>query len=188
MDNENTPKKKKSISIKKRDHLDTYKMGASGQYVYTGKYIDWVSDRKKGITLLIILAALETIAAIAAGCIPGTGMEGRFYIVIPYIITLVLVLINDWKIIRFIYAGNRIKEYIFKSSFGKMRGLSISAAVFSSVTFLCEIALLVFDSFSGKIVMLLLFLLMTATVAVCELLTIHLIKSFKFSDNLQDLY
>ena len=72
---------------KKTEHLNDIRQDASGNWVYEGEWMECTLSAKErrrvicGLWCLLILAAA---CCIVCGCIRGTGMEGCFYVLIPY--------------------------------------------------------------------------------------------------------
>ena len=72
---------------KKTEHLNDIRQDASGNWVYEGEWMECTLSAKErrrvicGVWCLLILAAA---CCIVCGCIRGTGMEGCFYVLIPY--------------------------------------------------------------------------------------------------------
>ena len=71
----------------RRAYLKDFKTDDSGRYSYQGKTLhssrDLSSYQKEIRTALTVFAAVLA-AQLAAGCIPGTGMEGHVLMLLPY--------------------------------------------------------------------------------------------------------
>ncbi|MCC8066630.1 MAG: hypothetical protein LIO94_05950 [Clostridiales bacterium] len=72
----------------RRAYLDEYEKDASGRYVYMGKTFAWKSPRKASLTKLWLLSLAAFAAQIGAGCVPDVGMNGRAWVLLPYVAAL----------------------------------------------------------------------------------------------------
>lgn len=108
--------KERKVS-KKRSHLKEFKRREDGSYSYEGKMLycslsgSAYRNRVLGM-LLISMAALGV--TVTAGCFTGTGMEGHFYLVIPYAGTLVILIRLVWNLAQLLHAGPVLREYAYK--------------------------------------------------------------------------
>ena len=71
----------------RRAYLKDFKTDDSGRYSYQGKTLHSsreLSSYQKEIRTALTVFAAVLAAQLAAGCIPGTGMEGHVLMLLPY--------------------------------------------------------------------------------------------------------
>ncbi len=122
---------KKKRSFRPR-YLDDFKPGATGEYEYRGTFMHCTLSeegfRKKARKVLILVLGASALL-ISAGCFPGTGMEGRPLILMPYALSLIAALIAVYKAVRMLAGGGRIRTYEFKRIVPRILVSSAAGAV-----------------------------------------------------------
>lgn len=104
---------------RKRKYLKDFKPDADGSYSYQGKIMHCTlngADYKKTMLPMLLIAILAMVLVLAAGCLPHTGMEGCFYLLLPYVGTLVILIRLVWNLGQLLYHGPEIREYIYKNT------------------------------------------------------------------------
>lgn len=102
---------------RKRRYLKDFKPNDDGSFSYQGAVMHCTltgEDYRKTITRMLLVAVLALALVFAAGCVRGTGMEGCFYLLLPYAGTLVILIRLVWNLIRLLYTGSDIREYVYK--------------------------------------------------------------------------
>ena len=72
---------------KKTEHLQDIRQDASGRWAYEGEWMECTLDageRRRVLALVWGLLAAAAASCLVCGCIRGTGMEGCWYVLIPY--------------------------------------------------------------------------------------------------------
>ena len=100
----------------KRAYLNNFEWREDGSYVYTGQYqnchLTPVAYRRE-MTVLLLPAVISVALSFAAGCVADTGMEGCFYLLLPYAGGLVVMVRTAWALIRMLHAGPRMRSYAY---------------------------------------------------------------------------
>ncbi len=107
---------KKHWFDRRRAYLDDYQIDESGKSVYTGNVYDWPEPRKPALIRLWILAGLTFAAQIGAGCIPGVCMNGRAWVLLPYMAALLASLSVLWGCYELTDGGDPLRERSYKKS------------------------------------------------------------------------
>ena len=99
-------------------HLNDYKLTDDGTYEYAGIYHEWVSGEVAGLyagkARLFLGVAIACLAV--AGCVPAPGTFGAFYVVIPYICSVIGVALSTMAVHRIIHEGERLRDHIYEKS------------------------------------------------------------------------
>ena len=116
----------------RRAYLKDFKTDDSGRYSYQGKTLhssrDLSSYQKEIRTALTVFAAVLA-AQLAAGCIPGTGMEGHVLMLLPYALGIGCTVRILWIFGRLLANGNSLREYVYKATAEKLDGYLMAAQV-----------------------------------------------------------
>lgn len=141
----------------RRAYLNDFHPTARGDYVYTGKIIQWPAQghgtRKQVLLRLWCWAALGTLASVLGGCLDGVGMDGRPYVLLPYVVGLILAGCTLWSLIRLTGGGEELRAYVYQATAERLPGLTLAWAIASGVTLAGEGVNLVLPGFQGNIVM-----------------------------------
>ena len=101
----------------KRAYLNNFEWREDGTYVYTGQYQNChltPEAYRREMTVLLLAALISVALSFAAGCFTGTGMEGCFYLLLPYAGGLVVMVRTAWALIQMLHAGPRLRSYIYE--------------------------------------------------------------------------
>ena len=72
---------------RRTEHLQDIRQDADGRWSYEGEWMECVSDvgeRRRVLSFVWCLLAAAAVSCLVCGCIRGTGMEGCWYVLIPY--------------------------------------------------------------------------------------------------------
>ncbi len=136
---QDSEQKKKKKPFGRQKYLNNFVRNSAGEYVYVGKHFRWGGNRKKELLALWIPAALQIVLTILCGCMPKAGMEQRFYVLLPYLAMFTGVFLQTWKLIDLSFAGNEIRDYIYKRTVPVLRVLPWTVMGTCAVTVIAEI-------------------------------------------------
>lgn len=156
-------KKKRS-----KAYLDDFKKTASGEYAWQGAEYAWdggKAGQRRALFKLWTAGSAMAAATLAAGCIPAAGMDGCFYLLLPYLLQAVLVIRVLWLLGRLSGAGSRIRAYIYEETVHKFPFSIRAYMICTGVVLVCEAFFLLRNGFQGKI-------FSTALFAVAELVSL----------------
>ncbi len=136
----------------RRAYLNDYEKDASGSYIYTGTTYHWKSPRKASLRGLWMMAVASFAAQIAAGCISDTGMDGRFWVLLPYAAALIASVSLVWGNYTLAGGGEKIPEHVFQKSVEALPVRALLTAVFSGIALAGELVNLIWQSqFAGNV-------------------------------------
>ncbi len=134
---------------KRRERLEHFSKKADGSYEYTGEYVNAGPEAdsfRKSMQLQLLAASLAAALLLAVGCWPRTGMEGCFYLLIPYAAEVILSLMQVRSVWILFREGPRQKKYIA----GKhCTGLRLRAQALI-ILCACMLAGLIFNYVTGR--------------------------------------
>ena len=143
--------KKEKKEKGRRAYLNDFVATPNGDYVYTGKVYRWESDRKSVLLRLWGLSGGMVICAVAAGCIPGTGMEGAVWALLPYVVALIAAFTCLYAVGRLSMAGSEVRAYVYRGSVEALPRRCVVAAIAAGVALLGELVNLVLLKAAGSI-------------------------------------
>ena len=120
----------------RRAYLKDFKTDDSGRYSYQGKTLHSsreLSSYQKEIRTSLAAFAAVLAAQLAAGCIPGTGMEGHILMLLPYALGIGCTARILWIFGRLLANGNSLREYVYKATAEKLDGYLTAAQVLPAV-------------------------------------------------------
>lgn len=135
----------------RRAYLNDFVATPNGDYVYTGKVYRWGSDRKPVLLRLWGLSGGMALCAVAAGCIPGTGMEHAVWALLPYVIALIAAFTCLYGVGRLTVAGEEVRAYVYRGSVEALPRRSVIAAVAAGAALLGELVNLVLLNAAGSV-------------------------------------
>lgn len=121
----------------RRDYLNDFHPTAGGEYVYTGALIPWPGKgmgRREALLRVLLPAGTAFAAAVAGGCVSNAGLDGRPYVLLPYVAGLILSGSLCWAAGRLAMAGEQVREYVYRATVGRLPGLALATAVCAGVT------------------------------------------------------
>lgn len=138
----------------RRAYLNDFQQTAGGDYVYTGQMVQWPQaggwSRREALVRLWLCMLPGLAAALVGGCLSGTGMDGRAFVLLPYMVGLVLAACTAWPVLRLTTAGEALlRAYVFHETVERLPGLSLAWAICSGVTLGAELVNLAVPGFSG---------------------------------------
>ena len=119
-------------SRSRRAYLKDFKADESGKYSYRGKTLHSsreLSSYQKEIRTALTVFGAVLAAQLAAGCIPGTGMEGHVLMLLPYALGIGCSVRILWIFGRLLANGNSLREYVYKATAEKLDGYLMAAQV-----------------------------------------------------------
>lgn len=152
--------KKEKKDKGRRAYLNDFVATPNGDYVYTGKVYHWGSDRKPELLRLWGLSGGMALCAVIAGCIPGTGMEGAVWALLPYVIALIAAFTCLYGVGRLTMAGNEVRAYVYRGTVEALPRRSVITAVAAGVALLGELVNLVIMKAASSILNALLLLVL----------------------------
>lgn len=123
-------KEKKS---KKRSYLNDYRKDVSGKYVYSGNYCKYYGETgyRRVIFSLLALVLASFALAVVGGC-TYKGLNNSFYCILPYVVLLGSLGFTAYAELKMAFAGDCIKEYVWRASYKKL-ALRLNFVLVSSV-------------------------------------------------------
>ena len=106
-----------------------------------------------GKTLLKLwLCAIAAIgAAVAAGCVPNTGMERRVWALIPYVLMLISSGVQGWLLYKLTDGGDPVRDYVWKASVPRLPKVGIVTCILALASIMTEIANIFAPNFAGTL-------------------------------------
>lgn len=121
----------------RRAYLRDFQADESGSYEYRGKILrssrDPADYRSR---LLKAAAAFGAVLAVqlAAGFLPGTGMEGHPLMLLPYALGIGCAVRILWILVRLMRNGPELRGYVYDATAAKLPGYLTAAQVLAFVS------------------------------------------------------
>ena len=110
------------VGKKRRQELEYYVKNDSGQYVYVGPRYRYAgkTPRKKNLALLWALTAGALAVTIVCGFLPAPGMAVCWYVVVPYVLSLVLSMTALMALGKMTGEGDAIRAYVYETAWTRL--------------------------------------------------------------------
>lgn len=159
-------------------YLNDFKVGAGGQYVYTGAVYRFTSSKRTSfVSKLSLLTALLLLSAVAEGCISAAGMDDCFYVILPFIAEIAFAVAVTWAVVRILYSGENIRKYVYDATFGRLPAFCIASAASAAVGIICTVTYIILNGFEGKLTATIIFIVLKVIAIVSALLTKKLLSA-----------
>ena len=114
-------------------YLNNYKQDVSGAYRYTGDFYRWVSEKERACRNMWGLSLLEVALGVVGGSIPKAGMEGHFYALLPFVVTLIFICVQIYALGNLSMIKEDIKDFEYERYFKPMPVYNMITAVAAAV-------------------------------------------------------
>lgn len=127
--------------------------GAGGELVYTGRYYTFCSQEKeeyrRSMRTQYTLAAISALAVVAGGVIPVSSLLNTWYVILPYLFTLLGEVSVVWALCRMWHWGNPLREYVYDATVKQLPLRTMLTMILSMCTLCGQIAYVVTHSLQG---------------------------------------
>lgn len=113
--------------------------GAGGEMVYVGRHYAFRGDQdsyRRDMRLNIALAAVTAVAEVAGGMMPVPALFNTWYVIAPYMLTVLAVASLVWAVCRMAYWGNPLREYVYDATV-KQLPIRLTLTMILSMCTLC---------------------------------------------------
>lgn len=135
----------------RRAYLEDFHRNVAGEYIYTGQTHAWKAPRGKTLRKLWLCAIAAIGAAVAAGCVPNTGMERRVWALIPYVLMLISSGVQGWLLYKLTDGGDPVRDYVWKASVPRLPAAGIVTGILAFTSIVTEIANIFAPNFAGTL-------------------------------------
>ena len=175
----------------RRAYLNDFYTDLGGNTVYTGKMIRYlgphpypVARRRVGVLCGLVCACVFAVA-----CLPAPSMlgMGKFYVVLPFILEAIAVLLTVWAAVRMLYHGETLRSYIHEASVKKLPWWLEMTAVFAAVSVVTNVVYLAINGFGGKLFLSLALIVFHILAALFALLCLRFLRALSWSSGEEEL-
>ena len=119
----------------KRAHLKDYRLNDEGSYEYAGLRWTWSEGCDRGSLLrrAWILFAAAAGCALAAGFVPAPGTFGAFYVVVPYALLAVALVLSGVALGRLTREGMVLRDHVYQASVPALGAKLLLGAVCAAI-------------------------------------------------------
>ena len=135
----------------RRAYLEDFHQNVAGEYIYTGQTHAWKAPRGKTLLKLWLCAIAAIGAAVAAGCVPNTGMERRVWALIPYVLMLISSGVQGWLLYKLTDGGDPVRDYVWKASVPRLPAAGIVTGILALASIVTEIVNIFAPNFAGTL-------------------------------------
>ena len=125
---------------KRRSELEHIQRNAQGEYIYTGVLYTYrgIYPRGRAIALLWLVHVCGFAALVVAGTISVPGMNGHWYVILPYTAAIILTMSALWSLGQLTAAGEPIREYVADTACKRLPQRDTLTVIAAALTFIGE--------------------------------------------------
>lgn len=138
------------LSPRKFKFLDNFKLSADGKYIYTGDVYSLKGDWKKSYIKMSLLCFFAAASVVGSGFINAAGMNNSFYVIVPYVGEVICLFAVLWSSVRIVYAGSRVRAYVYEPGVSRLTAGSLALGVFSLIALVGSVVFTALHGFEGK--------------------------------------
>ena len=153
-------------------YLNDFHPNLAGEYIYSGTLYACALDEaaQQGVRrALRALAAVQLAAVAASGSIPAPGMQGSFYVILPFLGELIAAVSTAWAIFKLGSDWNAVREYVYERTVPALPRRALSSAILAFLGILCESVHLALAGHGGRLFYAVLYLVLKVLSILCAL-------------------
>lgn len=131
----------------RRAYLDDYKALANGEIIYTGKVYSYSGSIpwKKELSALWLCGGLPGVCVTVCGVLPASGMMNTFYVILPWLLSLIGAGSVIWALCRVTCHGEHLKEHVYNATAAALPVRAVFTAICGAVTMAGQIVKFTLD-------------------------------------------
>ena len=165
----------------RRAYLNDFYADVNGKYIYTGDVYRYVDDKPfdRAYLRVGLLCGLVFISVFIVACLPVPSMLGlgKLYVILPFILEALGVLLTVWAAIRLRANGPDLRSYIWEATVKKLPWWLEMTAFFAGASVICNVIYLAINGFEGRAFLGLLAVALHIVAAVSALLGIRALRA-----------
>lgn len=168
----------------RRAYLNDFYTDVSGHIVYTGVMYRYEGDKPfdKAYLPVGLLCGAVFAAVLGIACVPAPAMlgYGKPYVVLPFMLEAVGVLLTLWAAIRLRANGPDLRAYVWEATVKKLPWWLEMTAVFAGAGVIGNVVYLAIHGFEGKVFLGLLVIVLHIAAGAAALLGIRALRGMKW--------
>ena len=127
---------------KRRAYLEYFHKNAAGEYVYAGDHYAYSgtdAERKRALTGLWSCLGAAAALMVLGGCIPVPGLARTWYILIPYVLSVMAVFMGLWSLGELTAGKDPLREYVYERSVKRLRRRSLEVSALAALSLIGEL-------------------------------------------------
>ena len=123
-----------------------------GSFEYAGAHYRPVPGKNGGSVRAVLAAGLLLTGAIviSSGCINAAGASDSFYVIMPFIGEVCALFAITWSMIKLLFAGNSIREYVLESAKPRITAGAYILTAFACMGFALSVVYLFNNGMGGQ--------------------------------------
>lgn len=126
----------------RRAYLNDFQTTVNGEYIYCGAYYSFAGkekERKLFQQKLLALSACSVGCGVVSGCVPAPGTLNCFYVLLPYLGSLLSGVSLLWAAVRLAAGGGELREYVYHATVEQLPARTALSMGFAGLSLLGEL-------------------------------------------------
>ncbi len=156
----------------RRAYLNDFKLNDKGEYNYEGILYAWAGEKeayRSTLLTLWVLGVLQMIMSVSAGFVEAPGIMDAFYVILPYIISMVAGVSVLWAVIRMTEGKVPLRAYVYKASVAALPVRSLIVMIAAGIAAVGEICYVIANGTQGKTALIVLFIVLEAVTVISSI-------------------
>ena len=175
----------------RRSYLNDFYTDVSGNIVYNGRMLTYHGELPYPAARLRIgiYCGLVFACVFAVACLPAPSMLGfgKTYVILPFILEVIGLLLVVWAAVRMLYHGESLREYVYEASAKKLPWWLEMTAFFAAASAVCNVIYVALNGFGGQVVLSLLVVALHILAILFALLGVRFLRKITWSDRGEEL-
>lgn len=176
----------KKSSKNKRSYLNDFKLQDDGKYKYMGatyKMDESKISYKKARKLLSIGSIIVFVLELIAGLVKADGAMDQIYVTIPYVLSMIFVILLAYKCICLYFSRYPLYEYEYKDTVAKYDIYATISLILIIATLVGEIIYIIFNGITKYVGGTVIFIVCVIFSALMDYLFLRFVKMLNFYSN-----
>lgn len=152
------------MARRKREYLDDFVISEDGEYEYQGTLWHWGSPEERTAFLREAWTAIAGAVAceIAAGFIPVSAMGNAFYVLLPYLAVMGILLFTAFRVAKLASEKDALRDHVYQKVIVPLPGWLMVGCVAALASAVGELLYLMLESRFNPLALLYIALLLGA--------------------------
>lgn len=173
---------------KRRAYLDDFKLQDDGKYKYMGPIVKMDESKityKKARLLVSLGSTITFILLLVAGLLRADGAMDTIYITIPYVFSMIFVIVLTYKCISLYFSRYPLYEYEYNETVNKFDMYSMVSLIFIISTMIGELIYIILNGITKYMAGTIIFIICILLAGFMDYMFLRFVKMLNFYSNKQ---
>lgn len=173
-------------SKNRRSYLNDFKLQDDGKYKYEGAIYKMDESKityKKARNLVVFGSLITFVLELIAGLVKADGAMDTIYVTIPYVLSMIFVILLAYKCISLYFSRYPLYEYEYKGSVEKFTIYSTISLILLIATLIGELVYIIFNGINKYVAGTIIFIICILLAGMMDYMLLRFVKQLNFYSN-----